>query len=208
MKIAIIGTGNVGRALGTRWAENGHDIHFGVRDLESPNVEKTRAEVEGRPGEVTFSSVREATTNGEVVVLATPWPNTREAVRAAGSLGDRILVDCTNPIGESPGEFDSAAEQIAEWAEGGRLVKAFNTTGAGNMVDPAYADGPLTMFVCGSDRGAKETVSRLAREIGFHVEDAGSLGAARHLEHLALFWIHLAYEEGRGPDIGFRLLSR
>jgi predicted dinucleotide-binding enzyme len=87
-------------------------------------------------------------------------------------------------------------------------VKAFNTTGAANMLDPNYQGIGLTMFICGDDAEAKEITARLASELGFEVVDAGALKMARYLEPLALLWVNLAYVQGMGPDIGFRLVRR
>jgi predicted dinucleotide-binding enzyme len=87
-------------------------------------------------------------------------------------------------------------------------VKAFNTTGAENMAEPVYGEQRTTMFICGDDEMAKGAAAQLAEELGFEVVDAGGLSAARHLESLALLWIHLARVAGLGRDIAFRLLRR
>ena len=99
-------------------------------------------------------------------------------------------------------------ELVAQGAAGARVVKAFNSTGAGNMADPAYGDMAATMFICGDNSQARATVSGLAAELGFDVVDAGPLMAARYLEPLAMLWVHLAYSQAMGPDIAFKLLKR
>jgi hypothetical protein len=210
MKIGIIGAGNVGGTLGRRWAQNGHQVVFGVRDVESVK----RSEVLAAAGpNARVASASEAAAASEVVVLATPWTATQSAVQSAGDLKGKIVVDCTNPIapgmkGLSIGHDTSAAERIASWAKGARMVKAFSTTGAGNMADPAYGAERATMFICGDDIEAKRAVSRLAEELGFDVCDAGPLFAARYLEPLAMLWVHLAYVQGFGPNFAFKLLRR
>jgi len=210
VKIAIIGTGNVGAALGRGWSAAGHDVVFGTRDPRGAKVAKL---LESAEGNATAAAVGEAVAGAEVVVLATPWNVSEEVVRSLGDLGGRILVDCTNPLqpdlrGLIVGHTTSAAEQIAGWAGGARVVKAFNSTGSGNMEDPVYDEGAATMFVCGDDPHANGVVADLAQELGFEVVDAGSLGVARLLEPLAMLWINLAYAQGMGPDIAFRLMSR
>jgi predicted dinucleotide-binding enzyme len=125
----------------------------------------------------------------------------------------KILVDCTNPLlsGTSSlavGHTTSAAEQIAGWAEGASVVKTFNSTGSVNMVDPRYGSQPASMFLCGDDSKAKSVVARLGEEIGFEMIDAGPLANARLLEPLAMLWISLAYRQGLGPNIAFKLLRR
>ncbi len=209
MNLAVIGTGNVGRALGVRWARRGHRVAFGSRQPGSDKVGKLLAEA----GETAAAQPpAEAAAGAEVVVLATPWDAAQEAVRSLGDLGGKVLVDCTNPLAPDLSGLvtdggGSGGEQVAAWARGARVVKAFNTTGAGNMRDPAY--GPrLMMPLCGDDPAAKETVAGLAEELGFEAVDIGPLARARELEHLALLWIALAYQQGLGPDFGFALLRR
>jgi hypothetical protein len=92
---------------------------------------------------------------------------------------------------------------VARWAPGARVVKAFNTTGAGNMADPRFGNEHATMFMCGDDAAAKRTVGTLAEALGFEAVDAGPLRQARLLEPLAMLWISLAYAAGHGPNIAF-----
>ena len=135
MRIGIIGAGNVGGTLGRRWAGAGHEVVFGTRHPER---------VETPPG-TRAAGVREAAEHGEVVVLATPWDGVRDALAAAGDLAGKVLFDCTNPLakdlsGLAIGHTTSAGEQVAALAPGARVVKIFNSTGAGNMADPLYGE--------------------------------------------------------------------
>jgi NADPH-dependent F420 reductase len=210
MKIAIIGTGHVGSALGRRWAQGGHQVVYGSREPGSARVKKL---VQDCGPNASAASSAQAAAGAEVVVLATPWDATQAAVEAAGDLRGKILVDCTNPFsgtsrGMAVGLAKSGGELVAEWAAGARVVKAFNTTGAGNMANPAYGDTAISMFICGDDPQARAVVSDLAAELGFDVVDAGPLMAARSLEPLAMLWVHLAYSQAMGPDIAFKLLKR
>jgi predicted dinucleotide-binding enzyme len=91
---------------------------------------------------------------------------------------------------------------------GAKVVKAFNTTGAGNMANPRFGGEAASMFICGDDAAAKKTVASLAEALGFEAVDAGSLSQARLLEPLAMLWISMAYGFGRGPNIAFKLLRR
>jgi hypothetical protein len=210
MHIGIIGTGNVGSALGKRWAAASHAIMFGARD---PGAAKVKALVAEVGSGARAGQIAEAAAFGEVVVLATPFPATEDAVRQAGSLAGKVVVDCTNPLnadftGLTVGHSTSAGESVAAWARGARVVKALNCTGAGNMLDPGYGTERASMFVCGDDAAAKATVADLVRALGFDVIDAGPLRSARLLEPLAMLWITLAYGLGHGPNIAFRLLRR
>jgi len=213
MRIGIIGAGNVGGTLGKRWAGVGHEVKFGVR---KPADEKVKTLLMECGAKASAGGIAEAAAFGDVVVLTTPWEGTKSAVAAAGSLAGKILVDCTNPVplggdlmkGLSIGHNSSAGEEVAKWAKGARVVKAFNTTGSGNMANPNYRDGKPAMFIAGDDAVAKKTVIALSNELGFESLDAGPLSQARLLEPMAMLWITLAYAQGLGPDFALGLLRR
>lgn len=209
MKIAIIGTGQVAAALGKGWAARGHMITFASRE---PSSERVQALLAGAGPNASAARVADAVGRSSIIVLAVPFTAARERLEMAGDMGGKVVIDCTNPI--APGlrpMFDSTTsgmEQIAAWAPRARVVKAFNTTGAENMADPVYDGRPATMLICGDDELAKGAAAQLAEELGFDVVDAGGLSAARHLENLALLWIHLARVAGLGRDVAFRLMRR
>ena len=204
MKIAVLGAGSVGGTLGRRFAEVGHEVVFGV-----PSPEKY-AELDA-----TVTTVAEAVLGAEAVVLAVPWDAARGALEAAGDLAGKVVVDCTNPLrfGASGLELSegfetSGGELVAGWAPGARVVKCFNQTGFANMADPSVGGVRSAMFVCGDAAEARETVRRLAEEIGFDAIDAGGLEVSRLLEPLAMLWIHLAMTTPLGRDFVFALLRR
>ena len=207
MQIGIIGAGNMGGTLGRLWAERGHEIMFGVRDPGSP---KLRAVLDAMDGRARVGSIAEAAAFGEAILLATPWSGTEEAVRAAGDLKDKVLIDCTNPIVNRRAvqvNGLSAAEQIARWANGAHVVKAFNTIGWNGIAQPIFEGRPASMFICGDEQG-KSVAAQLARELKFEVVDAGELWSAGMLEQLGALWVHLAFARGMGRDIAFALLRR
>lgn len=210
MQIAIIGSGNVGGTLGRRWAAAGHTVRFGSRNPDGDTLQALVAEI----GEHASAAAHaDAAKDAEVIVLATPWGVTQSTLEALGDLSGRILVDCTNPLkddlsGLEVGTDSSAGELVQSWAPDARVVKALNTTGSGNMQDPAYGGDRITMFLCGDDADAKGVVSELVKALDFEVVDAGPLKASRWLEATAMLWIHLAINEGFGPNIGFRLVTR
>jgi 8-hydroxy-5-deazaflavin:NADPH oxidoreductase len=212
MRIAVIGAGNVGGMLGKLWAGKGHEMVFGAPD---PKNDKLAALLRSIGGKARAASVAEAAAFGEVVVLATPWPAAQAAIGSAGNhLAGKILVDCTNPLaadlsGLVVGTDNSAGEEVARWARGAKVVKAFNTIGAANFADPSFGGAAASMFIAGDDAAAKSVVAGLAAALGFDPVDTGPLLAARWLEPLAMLWIHLAFKQGLGPTShGFKLLRR
>ncbi len=210
MKIAVIGSANVGGALGTRWARNGHAVVFGVRNTASADM-KTLLSAAGPNARA--ASIGEAGNASEVIVLATPWAVAQVALSAAGDLTAKIVIDATNPLvpglqGLSVGTTTSAGEQIAAWFPGARVVKTFNTVGNNVMENSAFPDGAVAMFYCGDDVAAKQVAASLAAELGFEPLDAGPLSQCRVLEPFAMLWISIALKYGYGREIAFRFLRR
>ncbi len=211
MKIGILGAGNMGAALGKLWAALGHEVCFGVRQ---PVSEKTAKRLAALGSSVQTGSLETAAKFGEVILIAVPWEATEKVVRSlAPHLAERVLIDCTNPIardlsGLLIGHNTSAAEEIARWAPQAKVVKCFNTVGAGGLHDARYGDHSASVLVCGDDEEAKHAVTQLAEGIGFEVIDAGPLAEARYIEPLALLWIHLAMRGKYGSKIAVKLLRR
>jgi NADPH-dependent F420 reductase len=209
MKIAVIGTGHVGGTLGSRWARQGHQVVFGTRNPESVKVQEL-LEISGN--QAGAEGLKEAADEADVVVIAVPWSVTQATIEALGDLRGKIVVDCTNPIAPglqlAMGTTTSGGEQVADWAKGARVVKAFNSTGWENMADPLYQGEPTLMLICGDDEQAKAAVSELTEALGFAAVDLGPLSAARLLEPFALVWIRLAVVQGLGRDFSFKLVKR
>jgi hypothetical protein len=220
MRIAIIGAGHVGGTLGRRWASvpgATHTVTFGLRAGDEPDAQLGEF-IEASGGAARAAPVADAARDAGVVVFATPWKATREAVESAGALTGKVVIDCTNPFAAGLTGLDvpdgrSGAEEVASLAPGARVVKAFNTTGFNIMANPVFPEGPATMFYCGDDASAKRVVQQLASELGFDPIDAGPLSRARVLEGMALLWVSLAMggvsggaELGR--EIAFRLARR
>jgi predicted dinucleotide-binding enzyme len=212
MKIAIIGAGNVGGALGANWAQKGHDIVFGVRD---PKADKTQTLLKSIGGKASAALPAEAAANADVVVLSTLWPATEVAIRSLGNLKGKIVLDATNPLAMGPeglgleiGHSISGGEKVQGWAAGAAVYKTLNTTGFANMANPVFNGVKSVMFVAGDDEANKPKVLKLVGELGFDTVDAGPLRVARLLEAHAMLWIHLALVRGRGRDWAFGMLKR
>ncbi len=205
MKIAVLGAGQVGRALGGGWSKRGHEVIYGVRAPDSI-----------KHGDLRVAGVPEAVRHASAVVLATPWAATHEALTSAGDLSGRIVIDCTNPLSYSSdtglslacGFTTSGGEQVADWAPGASVFKTLNQTGAEGMADPtSFAQQPV-MFVAGDDEARKPEVIALVCELGFEALDAGPLKQARLLEPFAMLWIDLALKRGRGRNFAFAITRR
>jgi predicted dinucleotide-binding enzyme len=212
MKLAIIGAGNVGGALGLAWAQKGHDVFFGVRD---PNVEKTQALLRAIGGKARAGTAAEAAASADIIVLSTPWPATEAAIRSMGNIKGKVILDTTNPLTRGPdgigleiGHSISAGEKVQGWAAGASVFKTLNTTGFGNMANPIYNGVKSVMFVAGDDAANKPKVIDLVGRLGFEVIDAGPLRNARLLEAHAMLWIDLALARGQGRDFAFAILRR
>ena len=204
MKIAIVGAGNVGKALGKAWAQRGHDVSYGVRDSADTKYDGLRT-----------ATVPDATRAAEVILLATPWDAAEAALKSAGNLAGKLVLDATNPITMGPqgmglavGLTTSGGEMVAGWAKGAAVFKTLNTTGFNNMENPnGYAQKPV-MFFAGDDTAKRATVAALLADLGFEAVDAGPLSNARLLEPYAMLWIDLALKRGQGRDIAFALMKR
>ncbi len=196
MKIAIIGTGNVGSALGTSFIRAGHDVTFAAQDAE-----KTRTMAAGL-GAAAADSPVEAVREADVVVLAVPYAATAAILDGLGSATrGKVVVDPTNPLtadysGLVTAGGPSAAERISNSADGARVVKAFNTLFASVQADPTAHGRTIDGLIAGDDETAKATVAELVRSIGLRPVDAGPLASARELEALA--WLNIGLQLRNG----------
>ncbi len=210
MKLVILGAGSVGTTLGRAWAKQGHKIIFGVRDVNAPKVQTFLTEIGENAQAATLA---EAATQAETIVLTVTWDAMTDVVEAIDNLDGKILLDCTNPLvanqlDASLNLAQSGGEQVAAWFPGAKVVKVLNQVGWETMADPQYGTEVATMFYAGDDAEAKQIVAQLLTELGFEAIDAGTLQASKFLESLAVFWGQLAYGQGMGRNIAWRLLQR
>lgn len=211
MNIGIIGTGNMGSGLGKLWAGTGHEIVFGSR---TPESREKQALAQSIGPHATVGTIAEAAQFGEAVLLAVRWAHVPDALQAAGPLEGKILIDCTNPF--SPdfmsvlvGHTTSGAEEIAKWAAGANVVKAFSHIYAQIIhSSPLFGSQRATVFYCGDDAEAKAVVAGLAKGIGFDPVDAGPLLHARYIEPMTELVVQLAYGLGMGTDQALTLIRR
>lgn len=210
VNIGIIGAGNVGGNLGIRLAKSGYTVRFGVRP--GADVKEVLEQCEGR---AQAASIPDVAAWADVLFLAVPAPAAVPAVREAGNLSGKVVVDCTNPVGFgadgptlAPVPEGSVAAALAKAAPGAKVVKAFNTFGAEFHLDPNIGGTPVDVQMASDDAGAKQTVAAIASKAGFQPVDCGPLRNAALLENLAVLWIHLAVKGGLGRHIAFKLLQR
>jgi predicted dinucleotide-binding enzyme len=216
MRVGVLGTGTVGRAISAKLRELGHDVVIGTRD---PVELMERAEPDARGNDpfavwqqkhpdIGIATFHDAAEHGELLVNATAGAGSLDALRAAGedTLGDKILIDIANPLDFSQGmppslfvsNTDSLAEQIQREFPAARVVKTLNTVTAAVMVDPgSIANGHHTVFVSGDEKEAKREVIGLLEAFGWKdVLDLGPLSTARAAEMYLPLWIAVMMERG------------
>lgn len=188
MRIGMIGDGNVGTALTNGLTRAGYEVRAVGKEPQK---------------------VKEVGQWAEAIFLAVPFGERENALRTIGNVEGKLVVDVTNALGEGMAlavdpRKESGAEQVQKWAQGARVVKAFNTVFAQNMDSGQVHGETLSALIAGDDEGAKRKVLDMAKGIGFDAVDAGPLQNARWLETLGLLNITLGYGVGLGPSTGFR----
>lgn len=194
-------------ALGKIWAKKGNEVFFGTRSTE-------KAEELMRSVNVRAGGYEEAAKFGDVVFIGTPYNATEALVKSlVKALEGKILIDCTNALAPDYASLSippttSAGELIQSWLPHSKVVKAYNTIGAKVLLNPNYDGSMATGFYCGNDIEAKKTVATLITQSGFEPIDCGDLTQARSLETMTLLFLNLAFKQGMGGQIAFKLLKR
>lgn len=206
MKIAIIGSGNVGGALAQKFIKAGHTVLVGAKFPLSEKSIKLATQI----GEDRFTSVESAVKQCEVIVLATPAPMAVEVAQSLGYTTGKVIIDTMNIVmGRGPVGFSNTTDAILANTATKDVVKCFNTTGFNNMLDTNYGEYQIDAFVAGDSEKGKEVASKLALDAGFAAcYDVGGNDKFQLMEQFAFFWINLAMFKGQGRDIGFKLLRR
>jgi hypothetical protein len=191
-RVGILGTGDVGKALGRGFASRGCDVKIGSREKKAE-----------------FVTFAEAAQHGELIAICTRWDGTENAIKLADpkSFAGKVVIDTTNPLTYAPGVpfasglergfTDSGGEQVQRWLPGAHVVKAFNIVGNTLMVDPKLTGGPPTMFIGGDDDGAKTAVTEILTDFGWETIDLGGIEAARVLEPMCWAWVVSAKKTGK-----------
>ena len=208
MKVGILGSGDVAKALAAGFLKHGHEVMLGTRDPAKLKGWNPKARVGSFPETAGFA---------ELAVLAVKGSAAAEAVGAAGAgLRGKTLIDATNPIAAAPPvngvlKFftnldESLMESMQKQFPEVRFVKAFNSVGNAQMVNPQYAAGRPTMFICGDDGAAKQAVGRILDQFGWETEDMGGAISARAIEPLCMLWCIPGFQRNQWTH-AFKLLK-
>jgi 8-hydroxy-5-deazaflavin:NADPH oxidoreductase len=194
MKIGVLGSGDVAKVLGSGFLKHDHQVMMGTRDTS-----KLSAWLEMNPAGQ-LGSFAETARFADLIVLAVKGTASADALRAAGveNLKGKTVIDATNPIADLPPvdgvlQFftdinESLMERLQREFRDTHLVKAFNSVGSVCMVNPTFESGPPTMFICGNDEQAKQSVTRVLEQFGWEAADMGKAEAARAIEPLCMLW--------------------
>ena len=209
MKIGVIGSGNIGKAIGSWAAKVGYEVTFSAKNEAGA---KAAAQAAGRSAKA--ANVRGAVETADLVLLAVPYGAIKEVLTEIKPLlRGKTVIDATNALSAdfsslTLGFTTSAAEEIAKLVPEAHVVKAFNTVFAQVYAsqNPKIQGKAISVFVAGDNKEATEKVQGLITKMGFDVVDAGPLKSARNLEPLAMLNISLGYGQGLGTSVGFALL--
>lgn len=214
MKIGILGTGDVGRALGNAFIALGHEVKMGSRDARNQKAVEwaSTSGINALTG--TFA---DAAKFGDVVVLALLWSGAENALKLAGpeNFAGKVVIDAINPLVFEPGKplalaighTGSAGEQVQRWLPAARVVKAFNSVGHAHMFKPDFPCGPPDMFIAGNDPAAKQTVTGILTDFGWSTIDVGGIEGSRLLEPLCILWVGYGMRTGTWNH-AFKLLRK
>ena len=208
--IAVIGTGNVGMALGTELAQQGHTIVYGSR---SPLGLKALDLAKKTKGNASTATPAEAAAGAQIIVLAVPGMVVEEVVLDLGDLSGKIIIDVTNPLVMDEamhftfGVATSNGEIVQAAAPEALVVKAFNTVTWTSMIDPDESDGPLHVPIVGNDEAAKQRVARFVEEMGLVPFDLGSIETAHWTEYGVVVALNNEFSERSSYDLIFRKID-
>jgi len=213
MRVGVLGSGQVGRALAAAFRSRGHEVSIGTRDPDANGeLQAWAAAQEG----IAVGSFRAVAEGAELVVLATRGTAVAEAIEEAGRphFAGKVVIDATNPLdfsGGGPalaiGHTDSGGETVQRAIPDARVVKAFNTVNAALMADPGLPGGPHPMLIAGDDAGAKRLVGDVLDSFGWRALDVGGIERSRELESLVILWVAIGQARGAW-DHAFTLVSR
>ncbi len=202
MRIGILGSGDVGRSLGSGFAKKGYEVTIGTRD---PSKAELKTWLQANDGRASLGTFADAAKKGDVVILATHGEATEAVLDQIGpeAFAGKLVIDATNPLvfadGSPPGLFvgttDSLGERVQRKLPESKVVKCFNTVNSGMMTNPKTRAGVPDMLIAGNDPAAKQQVARLLKQFGWNDPiDVGGIDASRWLEAWVALWVRVAME--------------
>lgn len=204
MKIAIIGTGNVGGALAKKWAQAGHKVFLGVRNTEEFKGKELLSEQN-----ISAVSIADAVKNAGVILIAAVPQATADIVKAMGDVTGKVIIDAMNSVRTKPDGYNNSFEALKALATGAEIVKCFNSVGFNVMADTNFNGIKADMYMAGSSERAKEVAKQLALDASFeNCYNFGGDDKAALQEQFALSWINLAMMQGQGREMMFKLVKR
>ena len=209
MKLAFIGIGNVGFALANNLQRQGHDIIIAHDNINSDSVKQALA----KNNSFNAHTIQKAIDLSDMVLLSTPF-SANETILKSLKFHGKTLIDCTNPVGKGIshglGSKLSGAEQVQEWANSAKVVKAFSIYGFENLQDSHFTNYNLrpVMLIAGNDLPSKKLATELITGLGFESLDTGTLDQALHLEHMTLLWVKMVRRDGHHPNFTWAYLEK
>ena len=202
MNIAIIGAGNIGGTLGRKWALQGHQVTFGVRDPQSSKVRKL---LTASGPHAAAKRVGDALAAAEVVLLAVPGGAVDALVaEQAAALDGKIVIDATNKVGQP---VMNALAALRAAAPNAALFRAFSNLGWENFAEPAIGAEQVDLFYCGDEGAAQERVDGLIAALGLRPVYLGGTEHAATIDALTGLWFTLALRRGLGRRLAFRMIT-
>jgi 8-hydroxy-5-deazaflavin:NADPH oxidoreductase len=202
MKLAIIGSGNIGGTLGKRWLEHGHEVVFGVRDQSSPKVATLRA---GLADKANIATTQEAVRGSDAVLLAiSGGAVVHFADDHAEALENKIIIDAANALTQ---EVMHSFERMRELAQNAKLFRAFNSLGWENFETPVLNGVQIDHFYCGDEGESQKVVHQLIRDIGLRPIYLGGLEHTPTLDALTRLWFTLAFQRGYGRRVALKVIA-
>jgi predicted dinucleotide-binding enzyme len=215
MTIGILGSAEVGQALGRGFLAEGHSVMMGTRNPKKEEL----LEWQRKNAAAVIGDFRDTARFGEILVLCVPGTAVEEVIRLAGPehFRGKIMIDVTNPIAPGApvngvlsfltGPNESLMERTQRLLPDARLVKAFNSAGSDLMYKPKFPGGTPTMFICGNDEAAKAAVTDIVTAFGWESEDMGKAESARAIEPLCMLWCIPGFLRNHWTH-AFKLLKR
>ncbi len=213
MNVGIIGSGDVGLKLGDGFIALGDAVKIGTRNTSKENIVSWIAK---NGQKATAGSFEETAAFGDILLIATLWSGTIDAIKLAGpkNFAAKVTIDVTNPLDFSKnppvlavGHTASGGEIIQNTLPDAKVVKAFNTVGNPHFFRPDFPNGPPTMPICGNDSDAKAQVTNILSKFGWEALDMGGISESRLLEPLAMLWINYFFKTGTGNH-AFKMLRK